>query len=142
MFFFSVGFMVKLLFSLVNTKVSSLHLNLHLSYAKECKIIQKLPYSGIRCVVCSSSGILYILRLSSKISIFVLQKVAAPRNGVDFHQKPNGASRCCPATSYESVLYRNFFNTTYTQSQMSVLLRTTKIKITLNMKITTSRNMI
>ena len=38
-----------------------------------------------------------------KLSFFVVQKAAAPKNGVEFCQGSNGTIRSSPATSYDVV---------------------------------------
>ena len=38
-----------------------------------------------------------------KSSIFVVQKAATPKNGLEFCQRPIGAIRCGLATSYNDV---------------------------------------
>ena len=71
-----------------------------------------------------------------KSPIFVIQKAAAPKIGVEFRQGSNGTIRSSLATSHDVVRRRAtsqyFFLTkqtkqTNTQSHMLVLLRTTKI---------------
>ena len=41
-----------------------------------------------------------------KSPIFVVQKAAAPKNGVEFRQKSIGLIRCSLATSYNDVRHR------------------------------------
>ena len=41
-----------------------------------------------------------------KSPIFVVQRAATPKNGVEFRQKSNGAIRCSVAIPYEDVRHR------------------------------------
>ena len=73
-----------------------------------------------------------MLKEALKSSIFVVQKGAAPKNGVEFCQRPNGTISSSLATSY-NVLRRRPMSPTFDQSEAWKLSQTDTHKHTQNL---------